>query len=304
MSPPVLERKVINSSGNYGDAPHLLVSAPRTTPSFQITAQMVVPVLVTWRWFTWIVLISSQASVHKCPLCSPLVAWNLALRAWHSFSYLSVCVFFAVVFAFELVFVFCISIRLCSPLVAWNLALRAWHSFSYLSVCVFFAVVFAFELVFVFCISSCLCSPLVAWSPALQAWHSSCSSQSWTRREAPPLASGSPSSKSANTLNRCHPPLQLDGAIAYKKIFSRHFLFYRLWGEGSQCPTVIVCNTLNSFHLRGRGRMSGFFCCSTWTASWCSCSSRCPSAWSSPPPSQSLPGSRALASLGERTCLQ
>ena len=59
------------------------------------------------------------------------------------------------------------------------------------------------------------------------------------------------------------PPLQLGGAIAYKKIFSRHFLFYRLWGEGSQCPTVIVCNTLNSFHLRRRGRMSGFFCCST-----------------------------------------
>ena len=122
---------------------------------------MVVPVLVTWRWFTWIVFISSQASVHKCPLCSPLVAWNLALRAWHSFLYSSVCVFFAVVFAFELVFVFCISI--------------------------------------------CLCSPLVAWSPARQAWHSSCSSQSWTRREAPPLASGSPSSsRSANTLNRCH----------------------------------------------------------------------------------------------------
>ena len=27
---------------------HLLVSAPRTTPSFQITAQMVVPVFVTF----------------------------------------------------------------------------------------------------------------------------------------------------------------------------------------------------------------------------------------------------------------
>ena len=50
--------------------------------------------------------------------------------------------------------------------------------------------------------------------------------------------------------------------------------------------------------------MSSFFCCSTWTASWCSCSSRCPSAWSSPPPSQSPPGSRALGAHGAHTCLQ
>ena len=144
-------------------------------------------------------------------------------------------------------------------------------------------------------------SPLVAWSPVGQALRSFCSSQSWTRRGAPPLASGSPSLRSATTLNRCYPQLLLDESIAYKKIFSRHFID---WGEGSTSPIVMVFNTLNSFHVREGGCMSGSSCCSTWRASWCSCSSRCPSAWSSPPPSQSPPGSRALAALGGRTCLQ
>ena len=100
-----------------------------------------------------------------------------------------------------------------------------------------------------------------------------------------------------------HPQPWLDGSIAYKKIFQDIFCSID-WRESSESPTVMVFNTLNSFHVREGGNISGSVCSSTWRASWCSCSSRCPSAWSWPPPSRSPPGSRALAALGEHTYLQ
>ena len=129
---------------------HLLVSAPRTTPSFQITAQMVVPVLVTLTWVTWEIKEASHRKQKKRHL-NFKQSFD-ALLCEHGIC-LYICTGFCI----------CICICIC--------------------VCIYICI----------CIYICVCLLLVAWSPAARAWRSSCSSQSWSRQEGPPLASGSPS---------------------------------------------------------------------------------------------------------------
>ena len=67
------------------------------------------------------------------------------------------------------------------------------------------------------------------------------------------MASGSPSFRSATTLNQCHPQLQLERINCIQENIFKTSSVLSTEGEGSKSPTVIVFNTLNSFHLRGRG---------------------------------------------------